>query len=49
MSDEWLRSISPARNDCYVYFDGINGIEVYEFLGRIKVKIGGEQFEVPVR
>jgi len=46
---EWLRSISPTKNPMYIYFDGLNDIEVYEFLGRIKVKIGREQFEVPVK
>jgi hypothetical protein len=48
---EWLRSISPARNDCFIYFDGINGIEVLDMLilGKVKIKVGREVFEVPVK
>jgi hypothetical protein len=46
---EWLRNVSPVKDPMYIYFDGLNDIEVYEFLGRIKVKVGREQFEVPVK
>jgi len=46
---EWLRNVSPVKDPTHIYFDGLNDIEVYEFLGRIKVKVGKEQFEVPVK
>jgi len=46
---DWLKNVSPATRDMYVYFDPNEGIEVLWLGGEVAVNIKGEKFKIPIK